>query len=217
MHRFVWDLHYPPPNALHHDYPISAIYRNTPRVPLGPYVLPGEYTIKLIAAGESHSRPLTVVMDPRIKTPMQELETQLTLSLELSEMMREDYDALSQLRGLREQIQSLKEKQTGSLKLAAVQFDNQLATLQGAHSAPLEGREPGAKQSLTRLNTDLARVLEILQGSDSGPTTQVIAAIEQLQKSLEKELSTWNQLRTEQLSKLNEQLRRANLPMVHSH
>src|SRR5208337_841376 len=41
MHRFVWDLHYPPPDALEHEYPMSAIYRDTPRYPIGPPVLPG--------------------------------------------------------------------------------------------------------------------------------------------------------------------------------
>ncbi|HKW45230.1 MAG TPA: hypothetical protein VJN22_06185, partial [Candidatus Eremiobacteraceae bacterium] len=29
MHRFVWDLHYPPPAATSFDYPISAIYQDT--------------------------------------------------------------------------------------------------------------------------------------------------------------------------------------------
>mgnify|MGYP001209283137 CR=1 FL=1 len=31
MHRFVWDLHGPPPAALRHEYPISAIRHDTPR------------------------------------------------------------------------------------------------------------------------------------------------------------------------------------------
>ena len=31
MHRFVWDAHHPPPASLEHDYPISAIYHDTPR------------------------------------------------------------------------------------------------------------------------------------------------------------------------------------------
>ena len=35
MHRFVWDLHFPPPDSLGHDYPISAIYQDTPKHPLG--------------------------------------------------------------------------------------------------------------------------------------------------------------------------------------
>src|SRR5438094_7332428 len=43
MHRFVWDLHYSAPESVKHEYPISAIYRDTPRSPLGA-VLPGSYT-----------------------------------------------------------------------------------------------------------------------------------------------------------------------------
>ena len=35
MHRFVWDLRYPPPDAAAHEYPIAAIYRDTPRVSAG--------------------------------------------------------------------------------------------------------------------------------------------------------------------------------------
>ncbi len=38
MHRFVWDLRYAPPKSLQHEYPISAIYRNTPEEPRGALV-----------------------------------------------------------------------------------------------------------------------------------------------------------------------------------
>ena len=43
MHRWVWDLHYAAPTSLRHEYPISAVPRDTPRSPLGPNALPGEY------------------------------------------------------------------------------------------------------------------------------------------------------------------------------
>jgi hypothetical protein len=33
MHRFVWDLRYPPPGVLNTQYPISATPNNTPREP----------------------------------------------------------------------------------------------------------------------------------------------------------------------------------------
>ncbi len=87
MHRFVWDLRYSPPNAPSHDYPIAAIYHDTPREPRGPLVIPGEYTIKLIAGGKTYTKPLTVIMDPRVKTSLAALEQQLTLSLRLVKIM----------------------------------------------------------------------------------------------------------------------------------
>src|SRR5919197_264673 len=51
MHRFVWDLRYPSPGAVHHEYPISAIPADTPREPLGVLAVPGAYSVKLTVNG----------------------------------------------------------------------------------------------------------------------------------------------------------------------
>src|SRR5205823_7944324 len=94
MHRFIWDLRYAAPKAIDREYPIAAIYRDTPRAPRGALVLPGQYKLNLVIAGKTYSQPLTLRMDPRIKTPMPGLEEQLALSLRLSDLMEQDYDAL---------------------------------------------------------------------------------------------------------------------------
>ena len=79
MHRFVWDLRFPPPPALEHEYPISAIAGDTPREPLGPFVLPGTYTVKLTVDGKAFTRALTVKLDPRIRMSSADLAAQLAL------------------------------------------------------------------------------------------------------------------------------------------
>jgi photosystem II stability/assembly factor-like uncharacterized protein len=80
MHRFVWDLRYPPPPAQEHEYPISANAGDTPREPLGPFVLPGTYTVKLTVDGNVMTRPLTVKMDPRVAMSSPDLTAQLALA-----------------------------------------------------------------------------------------------------------------------------------------
>ncbi len=45
MQRFTWDLLYPNPPSDGYDLPISAIYKDTPWVPQGPAVMPGQYTV----------------------------------------------------------------------------------------------------------------------------------------------------------------------------
>src|SRR5690242_332578 len=79
MHRFVWDMHYAPPESLEHEFPISAIYRNTVKYPLGAWALPGDYTVKLTANGRSYTQPLVVKMDPRVKTSPGDLRNQFEM------------------------------------------------------------------------------------------------------------------------------------------
>ena len=88
LHRFVWDLHYPPPPG-GQEYPIAATPRDTAPEPKGPWVLPGTYTVKLTANGRSVTQPLTVKMDPRVKTPPLGLQQQFTLSKRLYDAMVE--------------------------------------------------------------------------------------------------------------------------------
>jgi hypothetical protein len=87
MHRFVWDLRYTPPDAMRHDYPMTATYHDTPREPRGPIALPGEYTVKLTVDGKSLTQPLTVKMDPRVKTPPAALKQQFDLAMKVMDMM----------------------------------------------------------------------------------------------------------------------------------
>ena len=67
MPRTVWDLRFPPPRTKRHEYPISAIPGDTPSEPLGPYVLPGAYTVRLTVDGKAFTRALTVKLDPPLR------------------------------------------------------------------------------------------------------------------------------------------------------
>ncbi len=79
MHRFVWDLRVPPPPVLEREYPISAIAGDTPPEPLGAFVPPGSYSVKLTVDGKVVTRPLTVKMDPRVAMSDADLAAQFAL------------------------------------------------------------------------------------------------------------------------------------------
>ncbi len=112
MHRFVWDLRYPPPKSLEHEYPIAAIVHDTPREPRGALALPGQYTAKLIADGKTYVQPLELVMDPRIATPQSALEQQLALSMRLAQMMNDDFDAIPRSGALKSSLETLNRELT---------------------------------------------------------------------------------------------------------
>ena len=87
MHRFVWDLHYAPPYSKVHEYPISAVYRDTPRLPVGPAVLPGDYRVRLTVDGKQFTQKFTVKLDPRINTSSEGLRRKFELSTRLAAIM----------------------------------------------------------------------------------------------------------------------------------
>jgi photosystem II stability/assembly factor-like uncharacterized protein len=87
LHRFVWDLRHETPPASSFGYPIAAVHGMTPREPRGPWVVPGTYTVRLTVDEGVLAQPLTVVMDPRVKTPAAEIEAQHAISMRLCDAL----------------------------------------------------------------------------------------------------------------------------------
>lgn len=84
MHRFVWDLRYPRPNALRYSYSIAAVWTvGTPINPRGPLVLPGKYKVVLSVNGKEYSREINVKLDPRVKVKKGVLAEQLKFAQEV--------------------------------------------------------------------------------------------------------------------------------------
>src|SRR5262249_62336023 len=83
-HGFLWTLPYTPisgaPAEGRRGLPIAAVPFNTVPAPSAPWVAAGTYTVKLTVDGKSYTQPLTVKMDPRVKTPPLGLQQQFTLS-----------------------------------------------------------------------------------------------------------------------------------------
>jgi photosystem II stability/assembly factor-like uncharacterized protein len=65
MHRFIWDLHGPPPSVAG-EPPISAVYKDTP-LSEGTWLPAGSYSVKLTVGGQTYTQPLLVKADPRIQ------------------------------------------------------------------------------------------------------------------------------------------------------
>ncbi len=188
MHRFVWDVHYPPPAALSFSYPISAIYKNTPRIPVGPWALPGNYTVKLTVNGRSYTRPLTLEMDPNVKTPPAALAQQFAIATRITNAMRKDFDALREVRAFRARLDS--SKADGGASLTLDSLDRVVASLEGR-----AGRGGGSGTSLASLNGELASLLRTVDGADGMPTRPTVAAVSAAEGKLGELLQKWMEVK----------------------
>ena len=218
MHRFVWDLHYATPEALEYEFPISAIVRNTPLLPLGARALPGSYTAKLTADGKSYTQPLTVNMDPRIQTPLDDLRKQFEMEIGAVEGMNESYEALEQVKSVRAQIKELVPRASDKEKLAKelAALDKQCAELEGATRSSFYGVPPKGKQpeNLSTLNQHFAALLAIADSADVAPTTQATAAYKEVDESSNVLRKRWSALREREILDMNDKLKALGLPAI---
>jgi hypothetical protein len=209
MHRFVWNLRLPPPDALDHEYPISAIPADTPRGPEGPAVLPGDYKVSLIVNGKTYTQLLHVQMDPRVKTPAADLAQQFNLETQISDAIHADYVALTQIRTLRAQLKAIKpEGKLRDMEPALKDLDSKAAVLEGDGSGPTYLSTPEGT-SFTKLNAGLATLLGIVDSADVAPTTQAQAMFTRLQNALADQTKQWEELQARQVTALNTSLKRA--------
>ena len=187
-HRFVWDLHYPPPKVLGHEYPISAIYGDTPRFPLGPAVLPGTYTVRLTANGRSFTQPLTIKIDPRVEITDAGLRLQRDIGVRMNDAISRDFAALSEVRARRALLRA--QREGGKARQVAdslVALDSLLANIE-------TGARRGGAAGLVVLNEQLAGILDTVEGADAEPTSQVVAAAGDLEKALAALVSQWSDI-----------------------
>jgi len=214
MHRFVWDLTYPAPDVLTRDYPISAIYHDTPLYPLGAAALPGQYKVVLTVGGRSFTQTLDLKMDPRVKTSPEDLRRLFELDQRIAGALHQDYEALQQVRNLRSRLKSLAAG-SEAIRRRAAELE--------AKAAPIEGGEGGygtrylstpEGRSLARLNGGFSALLSALDTADDAPTTQQVSMFGELDKALQEQLSTWAELKEKAIPPLNDQLKKARQPVI---
>lgn len=193
MQRFVWNLQYPNPPSDNYDLPISAIYKDTPFVPEGPFVMPGNYTVKLTVNGKAYTQNLNIKIDPRVTTSVADLQQQFDLSMQAFEGIKQTFAMLEEIKKLQMRLKETREKAINEdvrKEISAVEQKLDIL-LNGNSSAPV----PMSEFPLNRLNGAFGSLLDVLQDADAKPTTQTIAAAKDLQAALAKLLRTWAELK----------------------
>jgi photosystem II stability/assembly factor-like uncharacterized protein len=212
MHRWFWDLRYPPPDSAHHGYPIAAVPGDTPRIPLGPSVLPGNYTVKLSANGVTYTAPLTVKMDPRVKTATIDLAQQLETQSALADLLSRSSLALLQARSLSKELDDRSERAAGALKNAIADLQEKLTAAIGDPAAQSANvmKEP----SLTSVNAQVGTLYDQLDRADAAPTPAQSMATSNLSAASASAIARWNDIVERDLPALNKELRAANLQQI---
>ena len=207
VNRMAWDLRYDGPRPIN---PGAAEQENQYRFAGGPYVIPGEYTVKVHAGGRDLTKTVKVEMDPRIPVTAADLQTQLDAALTLREMMSKTNMTIERANSIIEQLTALSErlkKQQGPAGLAAqvtaaLEAVTKLRDEQLTRPYPSMGyrQYPRVREEIQSLSGSVSR-------AQAKPTDPETGRIKELTAELDKDIAALNQIVGSQISAINETMR----------
>ncbi|MFZ0295211.1 MAG: glycoside hydrolase [Candidatus Sulfotelmatobacter sp.] len=212
MHRWVWDLHYSAPDSTRHEYPISAIPGDTPRLPLGPTAMPGTYSARLTVDGKNYTASFVLKMDPRVKTSTAGLERKFQLETRLASFLTQTSEAVQQAGSIRDPLQKLTQQATGSMRDSVQTFQNKLMALLGAPAGFLA--PPASENTLIKTNSQIAVLYGQIWQVDADPTASQSEAFAAIERDASDVMKRWDAFRATDLPALNHSLGGANLPEI---
>jgi photosystem II stability/assembly factor-like uncharacterized protein len=212
MHRSVWDLHYTPV-ATGGRFGGGGFGFG----PAGVSALPGNYTVKLTVEGQTSSQPLVVKMDPRIKTPLADLEKQFETGIKISRAQAQIAQAQREVTQLRSQIRQRRAQASNNAAVASAldALDRKAESVGGTAPTPVApGNQPPPpveSTSLTYLGSRFAQIAFAVNTGDSAPTREATKALAEAQARRASTMAKWTAITIEDLPAINRQLKQADL------
>jgi photosystem II stability/assembly factor-like uncharacterized protein len=212
MNRFAWDLRYDDPIQIP-----GAFYSGTG--PKGPLALPGDYQVKLTVGGKSQTAPLHLVIDPRTKGKEAAVQKQFTLATQVKDRISQLHQAVNEIRDLRSQIQTLHKRFSDDQRLkpalaAADDLDHKMSEVE---QKLIQVNMKGSEANLAfpnMLNERFDTFSHLIDYGDGEPTKPQLDVFQMLSSQLDEQLKKWAQLKNEDLPKVSEMIKQANLPAL---
>ncbi|HEY8055118.1 MAG TPA: hypothetical protein VIE13_04305 [Terriglobales bacterium] len=212
-HEWSWDLREVKPGAAAGGRGRGGFGRGGAG---GAAAAPGNYTVRLTAAGHEYTQPLTVTLASGATytavTPAQQ-----QLASQIQALDAQVARARGEAAALRTKLTQLEPQANGGVAAAISKLSDQARDIEGFAAegpnpdASGEGDAAPAPGSLIGLTGILGQLSGAAQ---SQPIATVQAGFNRARVMAEAQLAKWNQLRTTDVAALNRQLQQANLPPI---
>ena len=206
MHRFLWNLTWSSSGGP------SADEESEYRSPSGPKVVPGTYEVRLKVDGQTQSRSLKVVMDPRSPATPEVLQQQFQLGQQIFAEILKARRALAEISSVQKQFaeveQNLGEKHP-TLKSALADAQSEISRIlsdKDFHQQPSGG--------LQGAYTELVSALRVVESGDRAVPSQAIAVYQEASQSVQTQIAAWSTFKQMKVAQVNQKLREENLAPI---
>jgi photosystem II stability/assembly factor-like uncharacterized protein len=198
MNRFVWNLRYDDPVQIP-----GAFYAGLP--PRGPIVLPGEYTLELKYNGETHTAPLTIHADPRVKQSLAGLEKKFALSMQVYHDQDALHQAVNDIRQFKGDVETVQKETESTRHSAALTSEGRSAVRKASEieGILMQVNIKGSEANLNfpgKLNEQIYSFAGLLDDADTAANAQEIEVYAGLHSKLAAQLADWSTLRATKIA-----------------
>jgi photosystem II stability/assembly factor-like uncharacterized protein len=221
MHRVFWDLKYQPlgEGGGRGGGSAAVPHRTYPAVS-APWAPPGTYSVRLTAGGKTSTQPLTLHLDPRVKTPAIGLTTLNTLTREMYTGARRLHEAAEDARALAAQLEPAG-PDADALRKALIDIAppppaGGRGFGGGAGGGGRGGRGGGssAAPTLDGASAAMMAAAMAMQAAEATPTAREQAACADARRQATAVLAKWTRASTVDLAALNAARTAAGQPAI---
>ncbi|HEY6392343.1 MAG TPA: hypothetical protein VIX89_13745 [Bryobacteraceae bacterium] len=215
LNRATWDLRYQGPHLRRPPDPEADAEGGGFRFrPMGPQVLPGKYSVRLAAGGQTLTQTLEVRLDPTIGASDPDLRTQFDINLKLRDMQSSVNDALKSIDTFKAELEQA-EKNVRTLDPQAPKVLTGLITERKQQLSSMElklarpDNIPGYSMS-PRLVDRLGQLLGAIDRVLAAPTPYQVEHYNELKAEFLKDMGDVNGFIDRQIPEINDMLRKSN-------
>ena len=200
FHRFSWDLRFDPigedPDS-GDEGATGAVPHRTYDLPYSPWAPPGLYVARLTVDGKRYEQPITVHLDPRVKTPATGLTQLQTLTRELYDDAVLAHNAYAEARALVARLDRAPAATPATLKseIAAIAPPEPASGRPRGFGGGRGGAANAAPRTLESVSQGAMAAAMAMQGADVTPTAGQISAAAKARADVSALMQQWSALK----------------------
>ena len=214
LNRLIWDLRYESTPGVENYYLYE--YEGGAK---GPMALPGQYTVRVTADGETLSAPVEVKLDPRVKISPGDLQLQFHTLQQIQTQLTRVYGVANAVIDLRTQLADMKKRldpaTSKPLLVEAQSLDEKLQALQDRLiNLKVRANEDSLKYALG-VDGDLASLAVAVGGdADAIPTEASLQQFAKIKAQVDGYAARWTAMQTSDIPKFQQAAEKENLRVL---
>ncbi|MCU1263664.1 MAG: hypothetical protein JWO80_6549 [Bryobacterales bacterium] len=197
--RFVWDQRYPGAKVFEGMIMWGA------RAESGPLAPPGDYQVRFTANGQTQTRALRLVKDPRLTGVTQaQYDEQFKLAMQIRDQVTKADEIVIRIRDLEKQAKDRADKaKDPAISSAAASLRDDLSTIEEEVYQVRNRSNQDPLNFPIKLNNQIAALERVVESGDDRPTDQSYIVFRELSARLATELAKLDEALRKDLPKLN--------------